>query len=86
MTQVKMSYKNKKTAIISMSDSNYYELLSELIDSIRSFEEGKNIPICILDSGMTDIQKDHLVKKVYIILFKLSKKSKKSIIPLPKLA
>ena len=62
-----MSYKNKKTAIISMSDSNYFELLSELIDSIRSFDEGKNISICILDAGMTEVQKDYLLKKVDII-------------------
>ena len=33
----------KKNVIISLADSNYFELLNELIDSIKRFEESKNI-------------------------------------------
>jgi hypothetical protein len=54
----------KKNVIISLADSNYFELLNELVDSIESFEERKNIAICILDAGLTDQQRDILSKKV----------------------
>ena len=54
----------KKNVIISLADSNYFELLNELVDSITSFEERKNIAICILDAGLTDQQRDILSKKV----------------------
>jgi hypothetical protein len=54
----------KKNVIISLADSNYFELLDELVDSIASFEERKNIAICILDAGLTEQQRDILSKKV----------------------
>tara|TARA_B100001093_G_scaffold517793_1_gene600436 strand:+ start:1965 stop:2876 length:912 start_codon:yes stop_codon:yes gene_type:complete len=54
----------KKNVIVSLSDSNYFELVNELIDSIKNFKESKNIAICILDAGMTDSQKKILSKKV----------------------
>ena len=54
----------KKNVIISLADSNYFELLNELVDSIASFEERKNIAICILDAGLTEQQRDILSKKV----------------------
>ena len=54
----------KKNVIISLADSNYFELLNELVDSIESFEERKNIAICILDAGLTEQQRDILSKKV----------------------
>ena len=54
----------KKNVIVSLADSNYFELLNELVDSITSFEERKNIAICILDAGLTDQQRDILSKKV----------------------
>jgi len=54
----------KKNVIISLADSNYFELLNELVDSITSFKERKNIAICILDAGLTDQQRDILSKKV----------------------
>ena len=47
----------KKNAIVSLADSNYFELLNELINSITRFEESKNIAICILDAGLTEDQK-----------------------------
>ena len=53
----------KKNVIISLADSNYFELLNELVDSIKSFEESKNIAICILDAGLSEEQKKNIVKK-----------------------
>ncbi len=38
----------KENAIISLADSNYYELLNELIDSIKQFNHSEKVAICIL--------------------------------------
>ena len=54
----------KKNVIVSLADSNYFELLNELIDSIKSFEKSKDTAICILDAGLTSEQKITLSKKV----------------------
>ena len=54
----------KEHTIVSLADSNYFELLCELIDSIKSFEESNNVAICILDAGLSDNQKNILLKKV----------------------
>ena len=54
----------KKNVIVSLADSNYFELLNELIDSITRFEESRNLAICILDAGLTHDQKSILLKKV----------------------
>ena len=54
-------------AIITLSDSNYFDLLIELVNSINSFEQGKNVSICVLDAGLTNDQKKLLEKKVYSI-------------------
>jgi len=54
----------KKNVIVSLADSNYFELLNELVDSIKSFEKSKDIAICILDAGLTIEQKKILSKKV----------------------
>ena len=54
----------KECTIVSLSDSNYFDLLNELVDSIKNFEESKNIAICILDAGLKESQKDLLKKKV----------------------
>ena len=35
----------KENAIISLADANYFELLNELIDSIKKFNESNNIAI-----------------------------------------
>ena len=43
-------------AIVTLADSNYFELLKELINSIHSFKESKNISICILDVGLSNDQ------------------------------
>ena len=54
----------KKNVIVSLADSNYFELLNELIESIVRFEKSKEIAICILDAGLTDDQKNILSSKV----------------------
>ena len=54
----------KKNVIISLADSNYFNLLDELVDSIRRFKESENTAICILDAGLSDEQKKQLSQKV----------------------
>ena len=54
----------KKNVIVSLADSNYFELLNELIDSIIRFEKSKEVAICILDAGLTEDQKLILSEKV----------------------
>ena len=54
----------KKKAIVSLADSNYYPLLTELINSIKRFQESNEIAICILDAGLSDEQKRELSNKV----------------------
>ena len=54
----------KKNVIVSLADSNYFGLLNELVDSIKSFEKSKDIAICILDAGLTNEQKKILSNKV----------------------
>ena len=52
----------KKNVIISLADSNYFELLEELVASIKRFKESENTAICILDAGLTEEQ-----KKLYLL-------------------
>jgi len=54
----------KENAIISLADSNYFELLNELVDSIKRFKQSENIAICIMDAGLSDDQKSILSSKV----------------------
>ena len=54
----------KKNVIVSLADSNYFELLNELVDSIKSFEKSKDTAICILDAGLSEQQRNILSKKV----------------------
>ena len=54
----------KDNIIVSLADSNYFELLNELVDSIKRFPESKDIAICILDVGLSDEQKKILSTKV----------------------
>ena len=54
----------KENVIISLADSNYYELLDELVNSIKRFKESENTAICILDAGLSDDQKAQLSSKV----------------------
>ena len=54
----------KKNVIVSLADTNYFDLLNELVDSIKRFKESKDVAICILDAGLTEEQKEKLTKKV----------------------
>ena len=54
----------KKNVIVSLADANYFELLNELVDSVKSFEKSKDVAICVLDAGLTDEQRTVLSKKV----------------------
>jgi len=54
----------KENVIISLADSNYFELLNELVDSIKSFEQSKELAICIMDAGLQKDQIEILEKKV----------------------
>ena len=54
----------KHNAIVSLADANYFDLLNELIDSVKNFKESENIAICILDAGLTENQKNLLKNKV----------------------
>ena len=56
-----------KNAIITLADSNYFDLLIELISSIKKFPESSGVEICILDAGLTTEQIQTLKKKVYKI-------------------
>ena len=62
---------NDKKTIVTLSDSNYFPLLEELIHSIRKFEESENINICVLDAGLTPTQVD----KISTRLMRLKKQS-----------
>ena len=46
----------KPNAIVTLADSNYFELLKELILSIKKFPQSKDTAICILDAGLTEEQ------------------------------
>ena len=54
----------KKNAIVSLADSNYFDLLNELIDSIKQFKESSSTAICILDAGLKEDQLKILASKV----------------------
>ena len=54
----------RENAIISLSDSNYFELLNEQIDSIKRFKQSKDLSICIMDAGLEENQIEILQKKV----------------------
>tara|TARA_B100000965_G_scaffold348854_1_gene321695 strand:+ start:1496 stop:2407 length:912 start_codon:yes stop_codon:yes gene_type:complete len=54
----------KENTIVSLADSNYFELLNELIESIKKFDQSKNVAISILDAGLTEEQKKILLSKV----------------------
>ena len=56
-----------QNTIVTLADSNYFEMLEELIDSIKRFPESKNVSICVLDAGLTTDQFKIIEKKVYKI-------------------
>ena len=54
----------KKNVIVSLADSNYFNLLNELIDSIKQFDQSNSVAICILDAGLEKAQLNELLAKV----------------------
>ena len=54
-------------AIITLADSNYFELLEELINSIKVHDKSKDVSICVLDAGLTKDQVNILKPKVHSI-------------------
>jgi len=57
----------KSRAIVTLADSNYFDLLVELIDSINRYKQSKDVSICVLDAGLTELQVKELSSKVYSI-------------------
>ena len=53
-----------KNVIVSLADSNYFNLLNELIDSIKQFDQSNSVAICILDAGLEKDQLNELSVKV----------------------
>ena len=53
-----------KNVIVSLADANYFELLNELVDSVKRFDESNEFDICILDAGLEANQIEVLEKKV----------------------
>lgn len=43
-------------AIVTGGDANYFQLISELVASVRALETGNDSPICIIDAGLSDEQ------------------------------
>ncbi len=42
----------KENVIVSLADANYFELLNELVDSVKRFDQSKEFDICIMDAGL----------------------------------
>jgi hypothetical protein len=57
----------KENTIVTLADSNYFEMLEELVDSINAHKQSENISICVLDAGLTNEQIKIIEKKVYKI-------------------
>ena len=56
-----------KNTIVTLADSNYFDLLIELINSIKQKDEKNEVSICVLDAGLTNDQSEIIKKKVYSI-------------------
>ncbi len=54
-------------AIVTLADSNYFDLLIELIDSINSHKGSENVSICVLDAGLSKQQNQVIKQKVHSI-------------------
>ena len=57
----------KSNAIITLADSNYFELLLELIDSIKINDKKNSVSICVLDASLTEKQNGILKGIVYSV-------------------
>ena len=67
-----------KIALISGSDSRYYPILREWVASVRSFPQGQNVAIGIMDTGLTEAQRQDLSPHVTSIIAPPD-----SVVPLP---
>ena len=56
----------KENTIVSLADEKYFNLLEELIESIKSFNESKNVAICVLDAGLNQDQINKIKNKVLL--------------------
>tara|TARA_B100001250_G_C19736928_1_gene761184 strand:- start:70 stop:981 length:912 start_codon:yes stop_codon:yes gene_type:complete len=56
-----------KNAIVTLADKNYFNLLLELVGSIKRYPQSKNVSICVLDAGLTEEQIKILKNSVYSI-------------------
>jgi hypothetical protein len=54
-----------KKAIVTLADANYFDLLIELVSSIKKFPQSSEVKICVLDAGLTLEQVKILETKVY---------------------
>ena len=54
----------KENTIVSLADEKYFNLLEELIESIKSFPKSNNTAICILDAGLNQNQIDKIKNRV----------------------
>ena len=55
---------SNKKSIITLSDHNYFEMLIELIESIKRFKQSYEVDICVLDAGLNSDQLKILSSKV----------------------
>ena len=63
----------KTNAIVSLADEKYFDLLIELIDSIKKKTESKDTAICVLDAGMNDSQREHVLFDYHSFLHRVHK-------------
>ena len=54
----------KENVIISLADSKYFDLIDELVNSIKRFKQSEEVAICIMDAGLTNDQINILKNKV----------------------
>jgi len=54
-------------AIVTLSDSKYFPLLMELINSFEDNNKDKEVKMCVLDAGLSKDQKEIVSKKVFKI-------------------
>jgi len=53
-----------RAAIITASDRNYFNLLADLIQSVRALPESQELDLCVLDVGLTNAQIEELTPQV----------------------
>ena len=64
-----------ENTIVTLADSNYFQMLDELVDSINKHPESKNVSICVLNAGLTEDQVNIIKKKVVTKYFWLKSKN-----------